>query len=227
MPGGRYYHVQPVFNCGGTMNSKHDHEERVLALAGLVQAVHLISTISRSGMAAQDHLEASLNSIFVTSPGSASDVYGGGSGVSLGIKLTTDLIMRFNLLGHVDVVRYALLLLQLERRLAQHPDCLRELGAGISSIDKKRTFDLKQQPINDAAVEAELAALYRDTLGCFEPRIKVQGHETHLRNSFNINRIRALLLAGMRSAVLWHQLGGRRWHLIAARKPLINALANM
>ena len=194
------------------MNLELHHAERALALAGLVQAAHL---------------EASLNSIFITDPGRACDVYGGESGVSLCIKLTTDLVIHFNLLGHADLVRYALLLLQLERKLARHPDCLQALGTGIDNIDKMRTFNPNQQPINDATIEAELAALDRDTLGGFEPHIVVQGHQGHLQNSCNVNRIRALLLAGIRSAVLWHQLGGRRWHLTAARKPLISALSNM
>ena len=38
------------------------------------------------------------------------------------------------------------------------------------------------------------------------------------------DRIRALLLAGVRLAWLWQQLGGRRWHLILRRKPLLVGL---
>ena len=33
--------------------------------------------------------------------------------------------------------------------------------------------------------------------------------------------IRALLLAGIRSAVLWRQLGGRRWRLVTQRQRLL------
>jgi len=40
----------------------------------------------------------------------------------------------------------------------------------------------------------------------------------YLQNEYVSNRIRSLLLAGIRSAVLWHQLGGRRWRLIVYRK---------
>jgi len=41
------------------------------------------------------------------------------------------------------------------------------------------------------------------------------------------NRIRALLLAGIRSAVLWYQLGGRRWRLVVYRRRIQHTAANL
>ncbi len=52
-------------------------------------------------------------------------------------------------------------------------------------------------------------------------RVKVTGSEAHLGNPRNADIIRALLLAGMRSAFLWRQLGGRRWKLLWQRKQLL------
>jgi len=124
------------------VTSRQRHEERALALAGLVQAAQLVSTVARSGLASQNSLEASLNSIFVTNPAKTCDVFNGKSGVTLGIKVATDLILHFNLVDHADVIRYALALLQLEKKLARHPDCLRELGARVSNIDEKRMLDV-------------------------------------------------------------------------------------
>ena len=37
----------------------------------------------------------------------------------------------------------------------------------------------------------------------------------------------ALLLAGIRSAYLWRQLGGRRWKLVLQRKPMLEASQNL
>lgn len=37
-------------------------------------------------------------------------------------------------------------------------------------------------------------------------------------------RVRAILLAGIRFALLWHQQGGRRWRLVLQRGALKNAL---
>ena len=43
------------------------------------------------------------------------------------------------------------------------------------------------------------------------------GSAQHLQNNTNAEIIRALLLAGVRSAFLWRQLGGRRWKLAFTR----------
>ena len=64
----------------------------------------------------------------------------------------------------------------------------------------------------------QLGKLYQDTISKLPYRIQVQGKIELLRNDQIAMRIRALLLAGIRAAVLWHQLGGRRWHLIFYRK---------
>ncbi|MEQ8953835.1 MAG: DUF489 family protein, partial [Gammaproteobacteria bacterium] len=41
------------------------------------------------------------------------------------------------------------------------------------------------------------------------------------------NCIRALLLAGIRAAFLWYQLGGRRWRLLLYRKRIQETAHNM
>ena len=207
--------------------SIHTDEDRAMALSGLIQATHLVSTIARSGLVSQNSLESSLNSIFVTNPDRTMDVYGGSVGVVVGSKIASDLILRFDLATHGDVIRYTLALLQLERRLARIPECLREVGARVSNVDEIRMLDVSQKPIVNSEVIDGLANVYESTLGRVEPRIRILGKQQHLQNSANINRIRALLLAGLRSAVLWHQLGGRRWHLVFNRKPIAKALTQL
>ena len=64
----------------------------------------------------------------------------------------------------------------------------------------------------------QLATLYQDTISRLAHRIQVEGQMDYLQNEYVANRVRSLLLAGIRSAVLWHQLGGRRWRLIFYRK---------
>ena len=67
-------------------------------------------------------------------------------------------------------------------------------------------------------VMANLAGIYTDTLSTFNFRIHVTGNPIYLTNPVNTNKVRALLLAGIRSAVLWRQMGGSRWQLIFGRK---------
>jgi high frequency lysogenization protein len=51
----------------------------------------------------------------------------------------------------------------------------------------------------------------------------VQGDPRHLHAPDNQNRIRALLLAGIRAAWLWRQVGGSRWKILLGRKQLAAA----
>ena len=68
---------------------------------------------------------------------------------------------------------------------------------------------------------ARFADLYLKTISTLTPRIMVSGSQLHLNNPENASRIRALLLAGVRAAILWRQSGGSRWKLLVRRNALL------
>ena len=49
----------------------------------------------------------------------------------------------------------------------------------------------------------------------------VNGEQNFVSNATNANKIRALLLAAIRSAVLWRQCGGTRWQMLFQRKAIL------
>ena len=55
------------------------------------------------------------------------------------------------------------------------------------------------------------------------PQVMVRGEERYLRDADIAARIRTLLLAGIRAAVLWRQLGGSKWRLFIGRKKYLAA----
>ena len=55
----------------------------------------------------------------------------------------------------------------------------------------------------------------------------MQGEPARLQDEDNAARIRALFLAGVRAAFLWHQLGGRRWRLLFQRKQQLEILESI
>jgi hypothetical protein len=57
-------------------------------------------------------------------------------------------------------------------------------------------------------VLASLGGLYADTVSHLRPRVMVQGNPHYLGQAAIVSEIRAVLLAALRSAVLWRQLGG-------------------
>ena len=67
-------------------------------------------------------------------------------------------------------------------------------------------------------VQARLAEIYVDTLSQLRPRVIVHGNPQHLSNAQVVAQIRALLLAAVRAAVLWRQVGGSQLRLIVRRR---------
>ncbi|MCY1174659.1 High frequency lysogenization protein HflD [compost metagenome] len=119
-----------------------------------------------------------------------------------------------------EPLRYALSLIGLERQLNKRDDMLDLLGSRLDQIEQQvQHFGLVHEN-----VIASCAALYQDTLSTFRQRIQVHGDMRHLQINSNAARIRALLLAGIRSARLWRQLGGNRWQLVFSRRKLLNEL---
>jgi high frequency lysogenization protein len=49
----------------------------------------------------------------------------------------------------------------------------------------------------------------------------VAGEQNYLQKTETAARVRTLLLAGIRAAVLWRQLGGSKWKLLFARKKYV------
>ena len=73
-------------------------------------------------------------------------------------------------------------------------------------------------------VLANIASLYQQTLSTLRQRIQVKGNAMYLQQPGVAERIRCMLFAAVRSAHLWRQLGGKRYHLVLYRKALIKAL---
>ncbi len=214
------------------MSSSQD--QQTIALAGIFQAASLVDQIAKRGMIPQHNFEASINSIFITSPDSTEDVYGGVKelpfNLQTGLKVAQDMASKNGNISK-DVTRYAMGLLHLESRLHKHPKMLEQIGQRIDQIAQQAQFYSSQDNAGESepaigssapnfarsTVIANTEALYQETLSTFSFRIQVTGEPNHLKNTDNADKIRALLLAGVRAALLWRQVGGRRWHLLFFR----------
>jgi high frequency lysogenization protein len=183
--------------------------DRTLALAGVIQAAYLVNEVANTGALPDNYYQATVGSIFKLDSPSTEEIYGGKDNVLLGLK-TLDELLQFNqnpLL--MPVVRYSLSLLHLERKLSNNTAMLNQIREKIIQTQSQVDYF----SLTDERVVSSLATLYQETISTFSMRIKVTGNPIHLKNAEVANQIRALLLCGIRSAVLWHQLGGRRWNL--------------
>jgi high frequency lysogenization protein len=198
-------------------------EQQAVALAGVAQAARLVDQISKTGSYPMEFLTPSINSVFVFSPDSAEDLYGGISGVKLGLHNLSNLLADKNARESQDLVRYVFSLIYLERKFVANPDMV----AIVRSRLEHTSFRAEHFSNNVNELCHSLSGIYQDTLSHEKFRIKVTGSAQHLQNSRNADIIRALLLAGIRAAFLWRQLGGRRWRLLLQRKKLLHASQNL
>ena len=187
---------------------------QVIALAGLAQAVALVQQVAKRGRAESEPMNASIGSLFKVDADDIESVFGGLSGLKLGLKALSRQLSEPRLIDR-ELARYASSLVFLEPRVMENPTMVLEITAAI----RKATFLQEQEnlDVDDEALLGILAEAYQNTLSLMTPRVMVQGEERYLGQKQNAVRIRALLLAGIRSALLWRQAGGARWRFLFLR----------
>ncbi len=190
--------------------------DATLALAGVFQAAALVKQVACEGRVDEGDFETCIRSIFEVDPETTESVYGGRYHVARGLRLVIDQFGEGDKRNNLDVTRYVIAILYLERKLSRRRDLLQTLAEGIERIREQAAhFSLTHENII-----AALADLYVNTISTLTPRIVVQGEQGYLSSPANAARVRALLLAGIRSAVLWRQSGGSRWQLVFQRRKL-------
>jgi Uncharacterized protein involved in purine metabolism len=187
--------------------------DRVLALAGIYQAAHLVQQVAKQGVASDPAVETLIRSVFKTDPSSVEDVYGSVQGVATGLRVLCEQLVAPK---DLDLTRYVVILLHLERKLSKRPEMLAAIGNGI----REAQAQIHDQFVTEENIIAKLADLYGSTISTLSPRVMVNGERRFLENPRNANLIRALLLAGIRSTVLWRQCGGTRLMLLLTRQTL-------
>ncbi len=190
-----------------------DHD-RVIALAGLFQATDLVHHIAQEGQLNANDFETCIASLLKVDANSSEDVYGGIAKLRNGLEL---LVTQLRSPKNIETTRYSITLLVLERKLGKQPPLIQRIGQGIEAAKGKLAYF----PLTHDNIIATLADVYANTISTLSPRIMVNGQHDHLSQSENANRIRALLLAGIRAAWLWKQSGGGRLSLLLRRKRLL------
>lgn len=198
--------------------------DRCLALAGIFQSALLVREYAHSGRADSAERETLVSSLLITDPASTAEVYGGVEPLRRGLE---GLIQRLGggrgAAPEMETTRYVIALLHLAHKLQRRRDLMDILAEGITQAKHQAEYF---SPTHENVIAA-LADLYQQTVSTLTPRIMVQGEAAVLGTPDNQNWIRTLLLAGIRSAVLWEQSGGRRWQLLVRRKALLQAARSL
>ncbi len=191
--------------------------DRTLALAGLFQAVSLVAQTARRGMVEQAPFETVIRSLFVRNADATVDIYGDLSALRPGLQTLLRQLGNDGEARDLELTRYAVALLALERKMSARKDLLATIAEGLEKAERQ----LNHFHITHDSLIAALADVYANSVSTLQPRIMVSGEHGHLQNPDTANRVRALLLAGMRAAVLWSQSGGGRLQLLFKRKAFL------
>ncbi|MHB1948825.1 MAG: high frequency lysogenization protein HflD [Gammaproteobacteria bacterium] len=184
-----------------------------LALAGMIQSVSLVRELAQTGKLNESAYEASIYSIFQTSPQDIPSIYGSIAGVKAGLEKIIHIFSPHARENARPLTRYTLSLIHLQKKIARNPELLDKLAQRVNQAKKQVEYFHLTHP----NVIANLADTYLNTISMFKFRIIIWGSQRSLSVTENMDKIRALLLAGIRSAVLWRQMKGSRWQLLFSR----------
>lgn len=196
-------------------------QEQLLALAGVFQCASLVHKLAQTGQISDASLEHMLGTLMVRDPKTTLDVYGGDDyALREGYRTLQAALLRDSHNLPRESLRYALSMLSLEMQFSKRDDLLQLTGERLEQIERQ----IGHLGITSEAVISAFAALYQDTISTFNMRIQVHGDMRYLQQEVTAAKIRALLLAGIRSARLWRQLGGHRWQLLFRRRAMLKEL---
>lgn len=193
-------------------------KDRTLALAGVLQATELVRQAAWHGTWSGYAATASLDSLFRLEADTVDTVYGDRKRMRLGLETLISVLKGDQ--GNNDALRYAIALLQIERRFQANSKLQGIVGQGLEKIEQS-SREIAEESVEDYKAE-KVAELYTETISQIQPRIVVNGRPQYLKAERVVNWVRSLLLSGLRSAVLWDQLGGGRMELMFGRRKILD-----
>lgn len=192
------------------------HKDLTLAFAGVFQSatlVHQLARLENYDSAALHHASFSLLRI---NSDSTAEIFGSVHGVRLGLDCVARLFGGQPDSSMREVFQYAVGMYQLSLKLRQNHRGREMIEEGLNEL-RDRHLKHYRNLDHDNPLHEDIALLYARSISYMTPRIMVQGSRGRLENPLTANRVRTALFAGIRAAWLWHQLGGRRWHLLFQR----------
>ena len=114
-------------------------------------------------------------------------------------------------------------MIHLQAKLAARPEMLELIRTRLEHTARQA----EHFSDHNQGVITAIAGLYQDTISQFSFRIQVTGMPQFLQQQANADKIRMLLLAGIRAATVWQQKGGKRWRLVFQRNALQRSLKQL
>ena len=192
-------------------------KDRTMALAGVFQATELVRQAAGHGTWSGYAASSCLQSLFTLESESSQEVYGGRKKLRLGTETLVAVLQGDD--RYTESLRYSIGLMQIERKFRRSARLQNQVGDRLENISVAGA-EFDQHDREDLQAH-EISLLYTGTISTLSPRIVVNGKPQYLKTERTVDWVRTLLLAGLRSAVLWRQLGGGRFDLMFGRKKIM------
>lgn len=185
------------------------YENIAISLAGIIQAVELVKQLAQTGKLPEEPFNASIFSIFTTAAENPEKI-------KWGLK---KLIYQLGQKSDRSLTRHMLSLIHLQKKISRSQKLSQHLTQRLTQIQKQVNYFYLTHP----TVISNLADTYLETIRHFNFKIIIWGNQRVLNAQENVEKIRALLLAGVKSALLWREVGGSRWQFLFHRTKIKNA----
>jgi high frequency lysogenization protein len=200
-----------------------------LALAGIFQAAVMVRDLAKTGTTDETAFNTSINSIYKIDAANTLEIFAGAENLRTGLNALIQLLSNDKATNDIYISRYVISLLHIERKLIKDQTLLNTLTRRINHAISQANYFSTTHP----TVISSLADIYINTLGKLPFRLHVLGQAKYLNQPDIMNKVRAVLLAGVRAAVLWRQVGGTRLQLFFCRnklsrtaKQILNSIEN-
>lgn len=197
--------------------------DKTLALAAIFQAAGLANELARRGQTDTEAEAFLLRSVLVMDTDEAAGIYPDVHGLTRGLTWLESCFMEQGrgLEQAGEIIRIALAVIQVELRLRRDTALQNQLRQRLQAVQRQQTMnpEMTAGELSDA-----LGSAYVDSLGNLDFRVQIRGDSRQLQTPGMAERIRAILLAGVRAAWLWQRLGGRRWHLVFTRNQILREI---
>jgi len=195
-------------------------EYQNLALAAIAQCAATVDNLAVRGSADPGAIAACVDPLLKFNPRSLEDVFPNPIQFSQGLRTLQDIFSGNRDDRNPEVIRYLLGILALRQKLMSDTAMQDRLQDALKKISPLDSDVNGEDDHGEQRYFQQVAEVYQETISTYAFRIHVKGNLEFLRNEKIACRIRTLLLAGIRWAVLWYQIGGRRWHLVLYRKKI-------
>lgn len=197
------------------MSRTYEDTDRVIALAGIFQSAGLVRDIANKGLCGARAEQASLHSLFTFDAPTTIAVFGARADIRYGLQ-TLYCQLEEPQKRDMEIAQYVVSLVHLADKVQKDANRMHAIGDALHIVQ----INQRNQRFSETELHQQLAEIYQQHISVLEPKIMVKGKPLYLENTDNAARIRSLLLAGFRAAVLWRQCKGKKIQLLFSRSKI-------